>query len=183
VQGQEVLSSDGVNVKISMAAEYEIADPAKAINGTAQYQSTLYLQLQAALRDVTAGMTIDEFMEKRTAVNERLLELSSAKATDLGLRLKSVTVKDVMFSGELKRVFAQVTKARKEGLAALEKARGETAALRNLANAARMMEETPSLLQLRALQMLGESSGNTIVLGVDKPTVPIVKNNGSDGKT
>ena len=34
-------------------------------------------------------------------------------------------------------------------LAALEKARGETAALRNLANAARLVEERPALMQLR----------------------------------
>ena len=35
-----------------------------------------------------------------------------------------------MFPGELKNIFAQVVKARKEGLAVLEKSRGETAALR-----------------------------------------------------
>ncbi len=33
-----------------------------------------------------------------------------------------------------------------EGLAALEKARGETAALRHLANAARMINGNPSLM-------------------------------------
>jgi hypothetical protein len=53
-------------------------------------------------------------------------------------------------------------KAKKEGLAALEKARGETAALRNLANAAQIVQKNPALLQLRALQ----SSGNTVVLSM-----------------
>ena len=42
-------------------------------------------------------------------------------------------MRDLTFPGELKKIFAQVVKARQEGLAALEKARGETAALRNLA--------------------------------------------------
>lgn len=50
--------------------------------------------------------------------------------------------------------------------AALERACGETAALRSLANAARMLEENPSLLQLRALQTMESSRGNTLVLGV-----------------
>jgi regulator of protease activity HflC (stomatin/prohibitin superfamily) len=45
---------------------------------------------------------------------------------------------------ERRRAFAESLKARKEGRAALEKARGETAALRNLANAARMVEQSPT---------------------------------------
>jgi len=56
-----------------------------------------------------------------------------------------------------------------QGLAALEKARGETAALRNLANAARLVEDNPALMQLRLLQSLGETSGNTVVLGMSAP--------------
>ena len=64
-------------------------------------------------------------------------------------------------------------KARQEGLAALEKARGETAALRNLANAAQLVERTPSLMQLRALQVLAQQPGNTLVLGMGGAATPI----------
>ncbi len=71
-----------------------------------------------------------------------------------------------MFPGALKQTFAQVVLARKEGQAALERARGETAALRTLANAAKMMEDNPALLQLRLLHALAGSTGNTLVLGV-----------------
>ena len=39
-------------------------------------------------------------------------------------------------------------------------------ALRGLANAGRMLDDNPGLLQLRILQQLGASSGNTIMLGV-----------------
>ncbi len=69
-----------------------------------------------------------------------------------------------MFPGELKNIFAQVVNARKEGLAALERARGETAALRSLANAAGALDNNPGLLQLRLLQVLEKNSGNTVVL-------------------
>ena len=78
-----------------------------------------------------------------------------------------------MFPGELKRTFAQVVTARKEGLAALERARGETAALRNLANAARTMEGNPALMQLRVLQEIGKSPGNTVVLGLPAAMSPL----------
>jgi hypothetical protein len=75
--------------------------------------------------------------------------------------------------GELKRAFAQTVTAQKEGLASLERARGETASLRSLANAARLMQEHPGLLQLRAIQAIESSKGNTITLGLpdsDEPT-------------
>lgn len=51
------------------------------------------------------------------------------------------------------------------GLAALERARGETAALRSLANAARMAADNPTLVQLRLLQQLDNSAGHTVVIG------------------
>jgi hypothetical protein len=51
-------------------------------------------------------------------------------------------------------------------LAALERARGETAALRNLANAAKMLDDNPNLLQLRMLQSLSDTSGNTFVMNM-----------------
>ncbi len=67
--------------------------------------------------------------------------------------------------GELKNVFAQVVKARK-GPCRAGARRGETAALRNLANAAKLMENNPALMQLRIIQSLGGSSGSTIVMGL-----------------
>jgi regulator of protease activity HflC (stomatin/prohibitin superfamily) len=69
-----------------------------------------------------------------------------------------------MFPGELKTIFAQVVNARNEGLAALERARGESAALRNLANAAKLLENNPELRQLRFLQVLENKGGNTVVV-------------------
>ncbi len=75
--------------------------------------------------------------------------------------------------GDLKRIFAQVVKARQEGLAALERARGETAALRNLANAAQMVQRNPQLLQLRLLQVAGQQTGTTLVIGMPQGATPI----------
>jgi biotin carboxylase len=82
-----------------------------------------------------------------------------------------------MFPGEMKKAFSQVVKAQKEGQAALERARGETAALRNLANAARIMDDNPNLMQLRALQVFADSPNNTLVLGMSNVPIPISNQN------
>jgi len=86
-----------------------------------------------------------------------------------------------MISGKLKKSFAQVVKARKEGEAALERARGETAALRSLANAARMVQDNPQLMQLRVLQVMGESAGNTLVVGMPPASLVLPSRNEGGG--
>jgi regulator of protease activity HflC (stomatin/prohibitin superfamily) len=173
VPGQEVLSSDGVGLRVSVAAEYELVDPARAVNETESFQESLYLTIQLALRQVVGETAIDDLLEKRGDIGARLEELVKPAAEELGLAVRRVELKDIMFPGALKKTFAQVVNARKEGLAALERARGETAALRNLANAARMLDENPALLQLRLLQQIGESGGNTIVLGLPAGGTPV----------
>jgi hypothetical protein len=64
--------------------------------------------------------------------------------------------------------------------AALERTRAETAVLRNLANAAALVSDNPSLIQVRILQVLssGSGPGHTVVLGVPHTMVPIVKESG-----
>jgi regulator of protease activity HflC (stomatin/prohibitin superfamily) len=173
IQGQDVLSSDGVTLKVSLAAEFQVTDPSTAVNKNANFRTSLYLSLQMALREIVGKEKIDPLIDNRSSISGKLMELTAGKASELGLKLISADVKDIMFSGEMKKAFAHVVKAQKEGQASLERARGETAALRNLANAARTIDDNPSLLQLRALQALAESSGNTLVLGVPSGAVPI----------
>ena len=174
IPGQDVLSADGVTLKISLAAQFQVDDPNVAINKNTNFQNSLYLTLQMAVREIVGKEKIDTIMENRAAFSSTLTELTSAKATEFGLKLISADIKDIMFPGEMKKAFAQVVKAQKEGQAALEKARGETAALRSLANAARMIDDNPNLLQLRALQAFADSGGNTLVLGLPNGSIPLV---------
>jgi regulator of protease activity HflC (stomatin/prohibitin superfamily) len=176
--GQEVLTSDGLGVKISLVANVELVDPDVAINKVQNYMATFYGELQVALRIVVGGLNIEDLLKARDDLGNTLLERVSAPAAALGLHVISVNVRDVMLPGDLKRIFAQEVSARKEGLAALEKARGETAALRNLANAARLVQDNPALFQLRLLQQIGGTHGNTVVLGA--PQIVPVPNQAPD---
>jgi len=166
ITGQEVLSSDGVTLKVSLAAGFEIVDPNVAVNKTHNFNESLYMELQLALREIIGAAEIETVLETRSELSRKLMGMTEDKVKVFGLRLISADVKDIMLPGKLKEIFAQVVNARQEGLAAIEKARGETAALRSLANTAKMIDTNPNLLQLRLVQTLGESSGNTLVLGM-----------------
>lgn len=175
VPGQEIPTADGISLKISASARYQVTDPARAIHSVTAYQLALYTEVQVALREIVGSMGVEAVMAERASIGKRLMEMCAPRVAQFGLTLLDAEVKDLMLTGEMKRMFAQVVKARQEGLAALERARGETAALRNLANAAGLLEQRPSLLQLRLLQAVGETSGNTVVLGIGGPpqTIPL----------
>ena len=177
IPGQDVLSSDNIGVRVSVAVNFRVEDPFKALNSAFNYTESLYLILQLELRDLFGSTPIDELLAKRKDIGNALLEKSKEKAAELGLVLLSADIKDIMLPGDLKNIFAQIVNARNEGLAALERARGESASLRNLANTAKLLENNPALLQLRILQALESKSGNTIVLSTSPEVlkVPSVK--------
>lgn len=171
--GQELLSADGVPLKISMIANYEISDPYAAVNKVMDYRSSVQTSLQVALREVVSAFKIEDLIANRENASEKLKAAAAPKLAEFGVRLVSADVRDVMVPGELKKMFALVMKAQKEGLAVLEKARGETAALRNLANAAKMIEDNPNLLQLRMIRAISESTGNTFFVGLPNAITPV----------
>jgi len=156
-----------------LAGHYRVVDPAVAYNEVQNYLISLYSYVQVALREVVGAKTIDDVLQHREAIGPEVLERSVSKARAIGVELTEVDVKDVMLPGPTKRLLAQVVEARQQGLAALERARGETAALRSLANAASMLEDKPALLQLRMLHQLETTSGNTVVLGLSPTAVPL----------
>ena len=173
VAGQEVLSADGVAVKASVAATYMISDPQRAVLGTDDFRTAAYTELQLALRAIVSENKVEDLLQQRAEISTRLKTIPAGNLKAIGLELQDAALRDLTLPGELKKMFSQVVKARQEGLAALERARGETAALRNLANAAQMIERTPSLIQLRLLQVLSQQPGNTVVLGVQQPGTPV----------
>ncbi len=171
IPSQEILTKDGVTIKITLSTNIKIGDPFVAINSTKNYQDALYLVLQLALRKIISETEIETLLEKRQEIGKEIFDLSQKDVNEYGLELLTVNIKDVTFPGSLKQIFSEVVKARQEGLAALERARGETAALRKLANTAKMLENNPTLMQLRMLQTINEKSGNTLIFNMSQNEV------------
>jgi len=168
VSGQEVLTADHVGLKLSLVVNYQVTDPAKAAHESQNWQTDIYNGAQLALRAVVGGVAVEALLNQRLEIGSQLLARVLPEAAKIGINVLAVEVKDVMFPAELKRAFADVLKAKQEGQAALERARAESASLRNLANAARVLEGNPALMNLRLIQSLStaQNAGNTLVLGL-----------------
>lgn len=164
--GQEVLTKDNVSIKITLVGFYEITDPIKAVHQSGNYVTEFYNLSQIVLRNLVGAVSIDELLEKKGEIDAQLLAGVSEKAKDLGLTVSTLSVKDIMLPANLKKAFSGILEARKEAQRQLEKARGEQAVLRSLANSSGMYESNPMLLQARLVQALS-TGNNNIVFNVD----------------
>ena len=164
ISGQEMLTIDGAGIRATMVATVAITDPLLVVRQGGWHQA-LYLQAQLAIRNLVGAITLEELLAARARLDTDLNLAVAPKAEPLGINLVAINVRDLVVPGELKRAVADVVAARLSGQAALERARGETAALRSLANAARAAADNPALLQLRMIQQMENSTGNTYVVG------------------
>jgi regulator of protease activity HflC (stomatin/prohibitin superfamily) len=169
VAGQEILSADSVPLRVSVTLRYRVERPEAAHEAAASFADTLHAATQLVLRDLVAAVPAESLLPQRQRLAEGLHTALTPRAAALGLQLEETGVRDVTFPAPLKQLFAQVVEARQAAQAALERARGETAVLRHLANTARLLEGNPALVTLRTLDAAASARG-TIVLGVSPST-------------
>lgn len=176
VPGQEVLTGDGLSVKVSLAVAVRIADPRQWHEAVEDADAFVYSALQIALREVVAARTLDDLLAARGSLSEDVRDRVASAAEAVGVVVETLALRDVMVPAELRRAAAEVATARAQGQAALERARSEVAAARALANAAKMVADQPGLLQLRTLQAI-ETGGATVVLTTG-PATPVLGTTG-----
>jgi regulator of protease activity HflC (stomatin/prohibitin superfamily) len=176
VPGQEVLTADKVTVRASLVMTYRVADARTYQSKSTNPYAHLYQAAQVALRERVALRSLDDLLADRGGVTDGVAAALDTEAKTLGLGVSVVRLLDLTLVGAAKQAYADLWKAQKEGLAALERARGEQAALRALANAARMLKGNPELMNLRLLQALAGAPGKappTIVLGGGGGLLPV----------
>jgi regulator of protease activity HflC (stomatin/prohibitin superfamily) len=162
---QEVLTSDGVSIRVSAVVRWAVGDPVGFAEISDDPAATVYLAAQIALRDALASLTADEVVGRgATLPSARITAATAEVARRVGAEVVEVVVKDVIVPVELRAAAAELATARRRGEAQLEAARAETAALRSLANGAKLLDAHPALARLRLVQ--SAPPGTRIVLGV-----------------
>jgi regulator of protease activity HflC (stomatin/prohibitin superfamily) len=176
VSGQEVLTRDLLPVKVSLLARHRIVDAKLYRSSHALPAVRIYEDIQLELRRRIATATLDEVMADREKIMAGFKDTLAATLRPFGMEIIAVELRDISLAGPAKQAFADIWKAQKEGQAALERARGEQASLRSLANAARMLKGNPELMNLRLLQTLSGGPGKsapTVVLGGGAGLLPV----------
>lgn len=167
VAGQGLLTSDKIEVRVTLVAQYRVTDPTLAFQSVENYIEQLHQELQLSLRDVVAAKTMDQLLEGRGEIGTELLRLSVEAAKRYGVELLRVGLRDVILPREVQRVLMLEVEADRTGRADLVKARHEVAAARARANTAKILSETPEVARMQeidALLALAGKGGNVVVL-------------------
>jgi regulator of protease activity HflC (stomatin/prohibitin superfamily) len=152
---QEVLTSDGVIVKVTAVVRWRVGDPVRFTEATADPFALVYLAVQLALRDTLVQVDTDALVRTaRADAVEPARAAASAAGEAVGVEVLEVVVKDVVLPHDLRAAYAEVVTGRQRAVAQLEAARAETAALRSLANGAKLLDEHPALARLRTVEAL-----------------------------
>ena len=166
VGGQEILTKDKVTLRVNLTAAYKVVDPVKARQELVDITGHLYRELQFALRAAIGTRTLDTLLGNKGELDRVIYEAVAPKVAAHGVEVDNVGVKDVILPGDMKDILNQVVEADKAAQANVIKRREETAATRALLNTARLMDENPTLLRLKELEMLEK-----VTEKVDKLTV------------
>lgn len=166
VAPQEVLTADGVTVRISAVVAWHVADARAFVEAAEEPFAAVYLAAQLALREALLDVEAEAVVRRaRELLGAPLTEAARAAGTSVGIAVDEVVVKDVLLPHELRAAYAELVTTRARGQAQLEAARAETAALRSLANGAKLLDDHPALARLRLVQAL--PMGSTLELRTD----------------
>ncbi len=167
---QEVLTADSVSLRITLALRIAISDPVAYTEAASDAESTVYLAAQVALRDNVSGITAEEVMRRSARIDPTaILATARTAGQRTGIDVREVFIKDVVVPQEIRAAALELVNARARGAAQLEAARAETAALRALANAGRLLDAHPALAQLKLIQAVPYGSRVALTLGSEAP--------------
>lgn len=168
VGGQEIMTADKVTLRLTAVVTFRVSDPRLAVSVSEDVRTALYREVQLVLRAVVGTRELDALLTGKDAVAADLEQLVRRRATGLGLEILAVGIRDVMLPGEMKDLLNKVTEAKKAAEANLIARREETAAMRSQANTAKLLQDNPTLMRLRELEVVEKVAGQgklNVVLG------------------
>jgi regulator of protease activity HflC (stomatin/prohibitin superfamily) len=170
VPPQEVITKDNVPVRVNAVAYFRIVDPKAAIVQIENFMVATSQIAQTTLRSVLGQHQLDELLSEREKINAILQGIIDESTAPWGIKVSIVEVKDVEIPSGMQRAMARQAEAERERRAKIINSEGEFQAAERLKDAARVIAEEPTALQLRYLQTLlelGSSQATTIVFPVD----------------
>lgn len=153
VMGQEMLTKDNVSLRINLVATWQVLDPQRASESISNLHGSVYRELQLALREQVSRRSLEDLLSHKESMSQDVYEVAAPAFEAFGSSLKKVGVKDVILPGDMKTLMNRVIEAEKQAKANVITRREETAATRSLLNTAKMIENNPTLLRLKELEV------------------------------
>ncbi len=158
VPKQEVITKDNVTVGVDAVVYFRVIDAPKAVLETTNYIYATSQFAQAALRDVTGNVDLDDLLSKREEISQQIKEIVDRQTDQWGIDVENVKVQNIELPQDMKRAMAKQAEAERERRAVIITAEGEKAAAQAVADAAAMLTKIPGGINIRTLQTLEKIS-------------------------
>ncbi|EYC17865.1 hypothetical protein Y032_0029g1920 [Ancylostoma ceylanicum] len=158
VPPQEILSKDSVTVAVDAVVYFRISNATISVTNVEDAARSTKLLAQTTLRNILGTKTLAEMLSDREAISHQMQTTLDEATEPWGVKVERVEVKDVRLPVQLQRAMAAEAEAAREARAKVIVAEGEQKASRALKEAAEVIAESPSALQLRYLQTLNSIS-------------------------
>jgi regulator of protease activity HflC (stomatin/prohibitin superfamily) len=165
VPPQDVITRDNVPARVNAVVYFRVIDPNKSVIEVENYVLATSQISQTTLRSVLGQKDLDDLLTNREQINDELQTIIDEQTDPWGIKVSVVEVKDVEIPQQMQRAMARQAESERERRAKIIAAEGEYQASERLRQAADRLE-SPTALQLRLFQTLGEisSENNSTVI-------------------
>ena len=167
VPAQDGITRDNVTDRVDAVVFFNVIDPVRAVVTVQNYVFAVSQVAQTSLRSMIGKSELDDLLSNREQLNKGLELMIDNPALHWGIHIDRVEIKDVALPDSMKRSMSRQAEAERERRARVITADGELQASHKLAEAATIMADTPTALQLRLLETVVEvaaEKNSTLVL-------------------
>ncbi|MGC6404803.1 MAG: slipin family protein [Candidatus Comchoanobacterales bacterium] len=178
VPSQDLISKDNISVRVNAVVYFKVANPEYAIIRVEDYYEATSQLAQTTLRSILGEHELDEMLQEREKLSTSIQKILDERTDAWGIKVTHVEIKDIDINESMIRAIAKQAEAERERRAKIIAAEGELQASHKLSEAATILSENSSAIQLRYLQTLTEIAGeksSTIVFPLPLEIADLLK--------
>ncbi|CAB4388616.1 uncharacterized protein OCT59_007245 [Rhizophagus irregularis] len=174
---QFIMTKDNVYVQIYSVIYWHVINPYKSVFGIADVRKALIERTQTTLRHTLGTRVLQDCIENREAIAYEIKEIIDEPASNWGVKVESILIKDIEFSRELQESLSSAAQAKRIGESKVIAAQAEVDAAKLMRQAAELLN-SPAAMQIRYLETMSsmsKASGTKVIF------MPYSTNDGSYG--
>jgi len=167
VNAEQALTKDTVPVNVDAIVFWMVHDAERAALEIADYVSAVQRVAQTSLREMIGSSVLSELLSERKTADATLKEVIGAKTAEWGVTVNSVEIRDVAIPANLQDAMSRQAQAEREKQARVILGSAEEEVAQKFLNAAKLYATSPEALQLRAMNIIYETTkerGATILM-------------------
>jgi regulator of protease activity HflC (stomatin/prohibitin superfamily) len=153
---EKTITSDTVPVHVDALAFWMIWDPKKAVLEVENYIEAVILSAQTALRDAIGRHELSYLLSERDDLGKEIQQILDKKTNPWGVTILSIEITDIIIPKELENAMSKQAQAERERRSRVILSTAEVEIAKKFKEAAATYDESPTALQLRAMNMVYE---------------------------